>query len=79
MNGSETWQQMITIYPNMKALIASGFSETEEVQKRPKAWGRSICTKSPIPWRPVGLAVSRELKRKRMKDECILKKISPSF
>jgi DNA-binding NtrC family response regulator len=63
MNGSETWQQMITIYPNMKALIASGFSETEEVKNAQKL-GAGQFVKKPYTLEAMGLAVSRELNGK---------------
>ncbi|HUU40264.1 MAG TPA: ATP-binding protein, partial [Desulfatiglandales bacterium] len=33
INGRETYEMIIKIHPNQKAIIASGFSETEEVKK----------------------------------------------
>lgn len=33
MNGRQTYEQIIPLHPGQKALIASGFSEDEEVQR----------------------------------------------
>jgi len=34
INGRETYQKIIEIHPYQKAIIVSGFSETDEVKKR---------------------------------------------
>lgn len=64
MNGFETWQQITATYPNIKALIASGFSETEEVKNAQKL-GAGQFVKKPYTLEIMGMAVSRELNGKR--------------
>ena len=42
MDGYETYKRAIEINPGQKAIIASGFSETEKVKKNPGAGGRCL-------------------------------------
>jgi len=36
INGRETYERIIEIHPNHKAIIASGFAETDEVKRSSK-------------------------------------------
>jgi DNA-binding NarL/FixJ family response regulator len=36
LNGRETYERIIKIHPNQKAIIASGFAETEDVKATQK-------------------------------------------
>jgi CheY-like chemotaxis protein len=61
MNGFETYQQIIAIRPELRALIASGFSETDEV-KNAQLLGAGQFVKKPYTLEAMGMAVSLELR-----------------
>lgn len=63
INGYETYRKALKINPNQKALIASGFAETEDV-KAAQSLGAGIFIKKPYTLEKIGVAVRDELKRK---------------
>ncbi len=60
MNGRKTYAQIISLYPGQKAVIASGFSETDEVKKA-QSLGAGTFIKKPYTLNQLGKAVKREL------------------
>lgn len=60
LNGRETYEAIIKIHPNQKAIIASGFSETEEVKTAQKL-GAGKYIKKPYILEKIGIAVKEEL------------------
>ncbi|MFO7559402.1 MAG: response regulator [Desulfobacterales bacterium] len=60
INGRETYERIIKIHPNQKAIIVSGFSETDEVKETIKL-GAGQYVKKPITLEKIGLAVKQEL------------------
>ena len=60
MNGRETYQQLVALHPQQKALICSGFSENTDVQLA-QAAGAGGYLKKPYTLQDLGLAVKREL------------------
>ncbi|CAB1065191.1 sensory box histidine kinase/response regulator, partial [Olavius sp. associated proteobacterium Delta 1] len=60
MNGRETYEKIIRIHPNQKAIIVSGFAETDDVKKAQKL-GAGQYIKKPITLKRLGLAVKEEL------------------
>jgi len=60
IDGLETYQQAITIHPKQKAIIASGFAETERV-KEVQRLGAGQFIKKPYTIETVGLALKKEL------------------
>jgi CheY-like chemotaxis protein len=60
INGCETYEQIIKIHPNQKAIIVSGFAETDEVKKTQKL-GAGQYVKKPISIERLGLAIRDEL------------------
>jgi signal transduction histidine kinase len=62
INGHETYKQIIHIYPNQKAIIVSGFSETDEV-KGAQSLGAGKYIKKPLTIERLGIAVKEELEK----------------
>ena len=62
INGRETYEMIIKIVPNQKAIIASGYSETDEVKKAQEL-GAGIYIKKPYTLEKIGVAVRDELKK----------------
>jgi len=60
INGWETYEEIIKIHPGQKAIIASGFSETEAVKMAQKS-GAGQYIKKPYILEKIGLAVREEL------------------
>ena len=60
IDGFETYQRILEIHPNQKAIIASGFSETERV-KEAQNLGAKIYVKKPYSIENIGEAVRAEL------------------
>lgn len=60
INGLQTYQQIIKLYPNQKAVIASGFSESNSVLDA-KALGVGAFIKKPYSIKQLGEAVLKEL------------------
>ena len=62
INGRETYERIIILHPDQKAIIASGFSETEDV-KAAQALGAGLYIKKPYTLEKIGIAVRDELKK----------------
>ena len=62
INGRETYEQIIKIRPGQKAIIASGFSETEDV-KIAQRLGAGKYIKKPYTLEKIGVAVKKELEK----------------
>jgi two-component system, cell cycle sensor histidine kinase and response regulator CckA len=62
MDGLDTYTGVLAIHPGQKAIIVSGFSETERVS-RAQALGAGSYVKKPYVLAKLGLAVKKELGR----------------
>ena len=62
MKGRETYERIIKMHPNQKAIIASGFAETEDVKAIQKL-GAGKYIKKPFTLATLAIAVKEELKR----------------
>jgi signal transduction histidine kinase/CheY-like chemotaxis protein len=60
IDGFETYKQLIARHPDQKAIIASGFSETDRVKKA-QHLGAGRYVKKPYTMEKIGLAVKAEL------------------
>ncbi len=60
MNGRRTYEEICRIRPGQRALIASGFSENEEVKKA-QALGAGEFVKKPYSLHQIGLSIQRAL------------------
>jgi two-component system, cell cycle sensor histidine kinase and response regulator CckA len=60
MDGLETYQRVLEIHPQQKAIIVSGFSETERVNTA-QALGAGPYVRKPYVLEKIGLAVRQEL------------------
>ncbi len=64
MDGLETYRQILKIRPGQKAIIASGYSETERAKEAQKL-GAGGYIKKPYSMEKIGMAIKRELVRER--------------
>ncbi len=62
IDGLETYERVLAINPKQKAILVSGFSETERVKKA-QALGAGSYVKKPYVMERIGLAIRDELKR----------------
>ena len=62
IDGLETYEQIVSSHPGQKAIIASGFSETDRVKKAQQL-GAGRYLKKPYTMNKIGMAVKRELDR----------------
>ena len=62
ISGRQTYGQIIKTHPNQKAIIASGFAETEDVKETQKL-GAGQYIKKPLTLEKMGTAVRDELKK----------------
>ncbi len=62
INGRETYERIIKIHPNQKAIIISGFTETDDVKDAQKL-GAGKYIKKPVTLEKIGLAVKVELEK----------------
>jgi DNA-binding NarL/FixJ family response regulator len=60
MDGLETYQKILQFHPEQKAVIASGFSESDMV-KEAQSIGAGAYVKKPYSFENIGLAVKGEL------------------
>jgi PAS domain S-box-containing protein len=60
MNGRQTFERIITLYPKQKAVIVSGFAETQDVRIAQQL-GAGRYLKKPIQLEKLGLAIKAEL------------------
>ena len=65
IDGLETYEKIISIQPNQKAIIASGFSETDRVKKAQKL-GAGPYVKKPYTIEKIGMAVKEELEKDKI-------------
>jgi DNA-binding NtrC family response regulator len=63
LDGLETYQQIIQLYPHQKAIITSGFSESDRVRKLLHL-GVGNYVQKPYTMEKLGMTVRRELDRK---------------
>lgn len=62
INGRQTYEEIIKIYPKQKAVIASGFSESDEI-KQAICLGAGAFIKKPYTFEQLGLAIQTVLKK----------------
>ena len=62
IDGLDTYKSIIQIHPKQKAIIVSGFSETERVNEA-HALGAGEYVKKPYILEKLGMAVRKELDR----------------
>ena len=62
INGRETYERIIKIHPVQKAIIVSGFAETDEVKKAQRL-GAGKYIKKPLTLQKIGLAIKEELEK----------------
>lgn len=63
INGLETYRQILNIHPEQKAVIASGYSETDHVREA-QGMGAGAYVKKPYTLEKIGLAVKAELTKR---------------
>lgn len=63
MDGLDTYRSVLEIHPKQKAIIVSGFSESDRV-KAAQAFGAGAYVRKPYVIEKLGLAVRNELDRK---------------
>ncbi|MBN2419696.1 MAG: PAS domain S-box protein [Deltaproteobacteria bacterium] len=64
MSGKETYKEIIKIKPGQRAIIASGFAETEDV-KETQRLGAGAFIKKPVIMEKLGIAVREELDKRQ--------------
>jgi two-component system cell cycle sensor histidine kinase/response regulator CckA len=62
IDGLETYQRVLEINPKQKAIIVSGFAETERVKKAQEL-GAGAYVRKPYLMEGIGLAIRGELRR----------------
>ncbi|MBW1869235.1 MAG: hypothetical protein JRI73_08055 [Deltaproteobacteria bacterium] len=62
MDGLDTYKKIIEIHPGQKAIIASGFSESDRV-KEVQRLGAGTYIRKPFLLKNIGLAVKGELEK----------------
>ena len=62
INGRETYERIIKIHPNQKAIIVSGYAETTDVKEAQKL-GAGKYIKKPLTLENIGMAVKEELEK----------------
>lgn len=62
ISGLETYDQILRIHPGQKAVIVSGFSETDTV-KEAQRLGAGQFVKKPYTLEKIGLAIGQELRK----------------
>ena len=60
----EAYEQIIAIHPDQKAIIASGFSETNRVKKAQQL-GVGTYVRKPYTIEKIGMAVKAELEKEK--------------
>jgi DNA-binding NarL/FixJ family response regulator len=63
INGRETYEEILKIHPEQKAIIASGFTETKDV-KAVQRLGAGKYIKKPYTIDKIGIAVKEELEKR---------------
>ncbi len=62
IDGLDTYMQILELHPGQKAIIASGFSETDRVMETQRL-GAGTYVKKPYVMKEIGLAVKEELNK----------------
>ena len=62
INGRETYEKIIKIHPHQKAIIVSGFAETDDVMQTQKL-GAGKFIKKPLTLGRLSLAIKEEMER----------------
>jgi DNA-binding NarL/FixJ family response regulator len=62
IDGCETYRQIVKLHPHQKALIASGYSESERVREAQRL-GAGTYVKKPYTLEKIAMAVREELDR----------------
>ena len=62
MSGRETYDRVVKIHPKQKAIIASGYAETEDVKEMQKA-GAGEFIRKPYTMEKIGMAIRNELQK----------------
>jgi DNA-binding NarL/FixJ family response regulator len=62
MDGLETYRRVLEVNPKQKAIIVSGFSETDQVREAQKL-GAGAYVKKPYMMEKIGVAIRDELTR----------------
>ena len=62
MDGLDTYKRILELHPGQKAIIASGFSETDRV-KEVQSLGAGAYIKKPFLLEKIGVAVKEELEK----------------
>ncbi|MBT3259298.1 MAG: response regulator, partial [Deltaproteobacteria bacterium] len=62
MDGLDTYKKILELHPEQKALIASGFSETDRI-KEVQGLGAGAYIKKPFLLEKIGIAVKKELEK----------------
>ncbi|MCP3874334.1 MAG: response regulator [Desulfobacteraceae bacterium] len=70
IGGRQTYEQLVLIDPEIKAIITSGFSKTNDVKKA-QALGAGRYIKKPYSLEKIGLAIKNELLDRETKNESI--------
>lgn len=60
LNGRETFEEIIKLHPKQKAIIASGFAKTEDVEKTQEL-GAGEYLRKPYTMEKIGMAIKQEL------------------
>jgi two-component system cell cycle sensor histidine kinase/response regulator CckA len=60
LSGNVTYQKITHIYPQQKAIIASGYAETDAVKETQKL-GAGKYIKKPYTLEEIGIAIKKEL------------------
>ena len=76
IDGLETYKRIIELHPMQKAIIASGFSETDRV-KEAQQLGAGKYVKKPYTVQKIGLAVKAELRKQKKSSLNYLDQINP--
>ena len=63
MDGLDTYRQVLKLHPRQKAIIASGYSETDRIKEAQKL-GAGQYIKKPYTLEKIGIAVKNEFKKK---------------
>ena len=63
IDGLETYKRILKLHPGQKAIITSGFSETDRVKEAEKL-GAGAYVKKPYMMEKIGIAVKKELEKK---------------
>ncbi len=70
IDGLETYKRILKIHPHQKAVIASGFSETDRVKEVQKL-GAGAYVKKPYLLEKIGLAVRAELDKQQIRPDVV--------